>query len=98
MRPCFPEGKRRDDVTTRARRRSDCPPSMGWPITPRMTSRVRLFGLVVVLAVAAASMSAQAPLGLVTPRNVQRAIAAKTRTTDGRPGPAYWQNTASYDI
>jgi Peptidase family M1 domain len=36
------------------------------------------------------------PQGLFEPRTVTRAYAADTRSRDGRPGPRYWQNTASY--
>lgn len=35
---------------------------------------------------------------LPTPRNIQAAYKKGTRSTDGRPGPAYWQNTANYDM
>jgi hypothetical protein len=46
---------------------------------------------------AAASARAQTP-DLHIPRNVQQAYEAGTRSWDGTPGPAYWQNRADYDI
>ena len=36
--------------------------------------------------------------GLALPRAVEAAYANGTRSEDGRPGPAYWQNTATHDI
>ncbi len=36
--------------------------------------------------------------GLAMPRAVEAAYANGTRSEDGRPGPAYWQNTATHDI
>ena len=38
------------------------------------------------------------PYPVFTPPAVQRAIDAGTRTADGRPGPRYWQNTATYRL
>jgi hypothetical protein len=38
------------------------------------------------------------PGPLVAPAWYQAAVAAGTRTSDGRPGPGYWQNRARYDI
>src|SRR5258706_859752 len=35
---------------------------------------------------------------LPTPRNIQAAYDKGTRSTDGRPGKNYWQNTANYDL
>ncbi|MEJ2217860.1 MAG: M1 family metallopeptidase [Gemmatimonadota bacterium] len=35
---------------------------------------------------------------LYMPRNVKHAVAAGTRTLDGRPGPRYWQNHARYTM
>ena len=56
--------------------------------------------LVLVALLVATSVAAQRPrpYPVVTPPDVQRAIAAGTRTADGRPGPRYWQNTASYRL
>jgi hypothetical protein len=36
--------------------------------------------------------------GLFFPRNLQRAYDKGTRSTDGKPGPNYWQNRANYNI
>lgn len=36
--------------------------------------------------------------GLYVPRNMQEAYNKGTRSTDGKPGKNYWQNTAHYDI
>lgn len=41
------------------------------------------------------TVSAQA---LYTPRNIQQAIKKGTRTTSGKPGDNYWQNTGNYTI
>jgi hypothetical protein len=35
---------------------------------------------------------------LPAPRNIQATYKKGTRSADGRPGPAYWQNTANYDM
>jgi len=35
---------------------------------------------------------------LYQPRDIKRAFDKGTRAADGRPGPAYWQNRARYDI
>ena len=35
---------------------------------------------------------------LYMPRNVARAFANGTRSTDGKPGPKYWQNKGVYNI
>ncbi len=35
---------------------------------------------------------------LYKPRDIQQAYKKGTRSTDGRPGPNYWQNRARYDI
>ncbi|MGI4738206.1 MAG: M1 family metallopeptidase [Janthinobacterium lividum] len=35
---------------------------------------------------------------LYQPRDIKRAFDRGTRAADGRPGPAYWQNRARYDI
>lgn len=40
----------------------------------------------------------QAPLRLPMPRNLRATYDRGTRTETGQPGPAYWQNTADYDI
>lgn len=42
--------------------------------------------------------SAQGPGSLYTPRTVKQALAAHTRSPDGRPGAAYWQNHGRYQI
>ena len=38
------------------------------------------------------------PMRVEYPTGFRRAIASGTRTEDGRPGPAYWQQWADYDI
>jgi hypothetical protein len=35
---------------------------------------------------------------LYTPRDIKQAYKKGTRSTDGRPGPHYWQNSGRYDI
>ena len=35
---------------------------------------------------------------LYMPKNIQHAYKNKTRSMDGKPGPAYWQNRADYSI
>ncbi|HVS98649.1 MAG TPA: M1 family metallopeptidase [Puia sp.] len=35
---------------------------------------------------------------LYTPRDIRHAYDKGTRSTDGRPGPRYWQNSGRYDI
>lgn len=40
---------------------------------------------------------AQQP-SIYVPRNMQKAYEKGTRSTDGKPGKNYWQNTAHYDI
>ena len=54
--------------------------------------------LAVLLAATSAAAQRPVPYRVVTPPSVQRAIAAGTRTEDGRPGPRYWQNTAAYRL
>lgn len=51
--------------------------------------------ITLILAIASVSIGAQA---LYMPRNVKRAFEAGTRSADGRPGPKYWQNKATYNI
>ncbi len=40
----------------------------------------------------------QCPAPLYMPENITQAYQMKTRSPDGRPGPAYWQNHADYHI
>jgi predicted ATPase len=47
------------------------------------------------LLIATAS-AAQQPLFM--PKNIQQAYAAGTRSADGAPGKAYWQNKGRYNI
>ncbi|HET7458367.1 MAG TPA: M1 family metallopeptidase [Gemmatimonadaceae bacterium] len=47
---------------------------------------------------AAQSTKASSPSPLYVPRNVRQAYAKGTRSPDGRPGAAYWQNRARYTI
>ncbi len=44
------------------------------------------------------SVERPTPYPVTVPAEFQRAIAAGTRTTTGRPGPRYWQNAASYTL
>ncbi len=43
-------------------------------------------------------LSAPAGTPLYMPRNVRNAVSAGTRTLDGRPGSAYWQNRGRYTM
>ena len=58
-------------------------------MTLRVTLALALAGIG-----SSASIAAQAPLYM--PRSVKAAYQAGTRSPDGTPGPAYWQNRASY--
>jgi hypothetical protein len=44
------------------------------------------------------SITANAQKLLPTPRNIQKTYDKGTRSTDGKPGKNYWQNSADYDI
>src|SRR5690606_16270332 len=77
-------------------------PATRWPPAPyggaersttTMTLRVTL-ALALAGIGSSASIAAQAPLYM--PRSVKAAYQAGTRSPDGTPGPAYWQNRASY--
>ncbi|MEZ4376875.1 MAG: M1 family metallopeptidase [Gemmatimonadales bacterium] len=60
-----------------------------------MTLRVTLTLALALAGIgSSASIAAQAPLYM--PRSVKAAYQAGTRSPDGTPGPAYWQNRASY--
>jgi hypothetical protein len=52
----------------------------------------------VVLPGEAAAQSPAPEPTLAMPRAVQAAYAAGTRSADGNPGPAYWQNSSVHDI
>ncbi|RYZ20300.1 MAG: M1 family peptidase, partial [Chitinophagaceae bacterium] len=54
-------------------------------------SRFVFFALLFVSTVASAQE-------LYKPRDVKKAFAAGTRSDDGKPGKAYWQNKARYTI
>lgn len=56
---------------------------------------MRYYFTLVVLLLSIVSVSQDL---LPTPRNIQAAYKKGTRSTNGRPGPAYWQNTANYDM
>ena len=58
-----------------------------------MTHRVTL-ALALAVVGSSATVAAQAPLYM--PRSVKATYQAGTRSPDGTPGPAYWQNRASY--
>lgn len=49
-------------------------------------------------ALAQRSPRALAPIEVVTPATFDQAVARGTRTLAGAPGPAYWQNSADYEI
>lgn len=59
-------------------------------------------GLLVALALLAGTASAQddrpRPYPVFTPPTFQQAIENGTRTAEGRPGDAYWQNHTAYDL
>jgi hypothetical protein len=55
-------------------------------------------GLVLLLPGATLGQEPSAPADLPLPRAVAAAYAAGTRSADGNPGPAYWQNRSTYDI
>jgi len=52
--------------------------------------------LLTILILPALAVSAQKLLP--TPRNIQATYDKGTRSTDGKPGKNYWQNTANYDL
>ena len=52
--------------------------------------------LALALAVLGSSTTVAAQAPLYMPRSVKAAYQAGTRSPDGTPGPAYWQNRASY--
>jgi hypothetical protein len=59
--------------------------------------------LAVLLALSSIPLSAQVesrpiPYPVVPPRDFQRAVELRTRTTDGKPGPRYWQQWTEYDL
>lgn len=60
-----------------------------------MKSALLWSSLCLLLPLAATSQSAHS---LFMPLNIQRAYEAGTRSLDGRPGPNYFQNEASYDM
>src|SRR5512132_3745326 len=72
----------------------------------RASITVRRIAFAGVLALASTPVAAQqqrpkqpsSSSSLYVPRDVRRAYAKKTRSPDGRPGPAYWQNRARYTI
>lgn len=55
----------------------------------------KTFYSLVIIVAASAVVAAQ---DLYIPRNVAKAYRNGTRSADGRPGPKYWQNHASYNI
>ncbi|HEY6506156.1 MAG TPA: peptidase, partial [Chitinophagaceae bacterium] len=50
------------------------------------------------IAVSLSAIIADAQTLLPTPRNIQATYDKDTRSTTGRPGKNYWQNTANYDL
>ena len=58
-----------------------------------MNTLRRCIVALVLLVVSASWLGAQS---LYMPRSVRKAIARGTRSRDGRPGPAYWQNRGRY--
>ena len=57
-----------------------------------------MFRLFVTLLFLGAALTIPAQSGRFFPRNLQRAYDKSTRSADGKPGPNYWQNRASYLI
>ncbi|HVZ49541.1 MAG TPA: M1 family metallopeptidase [Gemmatimonadaceae bacterium] len=66
-------------------------------MTPNRTALV-LAGALSLAAALPAPADAQAPTaaGLYQPRTIRATYRKGTRSMDGRPGPTYWQNHASY--
>ncbi|MBC8181923.1 M1 family metallopeptidase [candidate division KSB1 bacterium] len=56
-----------------------------------------IFSVVFILSIAAISSFTKAT-DLYMPKNIQKAYDNKTRSMDGAPGSAYWQNRADYSI
>ncbi len=54
-----------------------------------------LFAIILTILLAFSNVFAQQ---LYMPRTVKNAIAAGTRSADGKPGKNYWQNKATYNI
>lgn len=54
--------------------------------------------LLALLVLGSDGLYAQKHRPLYTPLNIRQAYENGTRQTDGRPGPAYWQNHSDYDI
>ncbi len=61
---------------------------------------LRTLALLALALSAASTADAQRvqPYPVMPPPQFERAVAAGTRTLSGAPGPAYWQNTADYDL
>lgn len=57
---------------------------------------LRLFCSITALFISVFALSAQTTL--FVPRNYQKSYERGTRSWDGKPGPKYWQNRASYTI
>lgn len=54
--------------------------------------------LTTIFFLGAAQILLAQPAELFLPRNLQRPYDKGTRSTDGKPGPNYWQNRATYQI
>lgn len=52
--------------------------------------------LLFLLLATAGNLAAQSPL--YVPRNIQQSYDNSTRSTDGKPGPKYWQNRSAYTM
>jgi hypothetical protein len=61
---------------------------------------MRLLGHILLIAVALLNTGEALAEGggLPMPKEIKRAYERGSRSMDGRPGPAYWQNAADYDI
>jgi Peptidase family M1 domain len=68
------------------------------PCLVRRGPRPALMLALLLPAAAAAQQPALAPLHLVTPMPLERAVQRGTRSANGAPGPRYWQNSADYWI
>lgn len=67
------------------------------PIHQHFMTHARIRFIVIFFSIVY-SLNSIAQDALPTPRDIEQAYQAGTRSTDGKPGRNYWQNTADYDI
>ncbi|HTL95434.1 MAG TPA: hypothetical protein VL157_07820, partial [Gemmatimonadaceae bacterium] len=60
--------------------------------------RLTISGAVFAATLAAPGVAAQSASSIYVPRAIKEAYAKGTRSTDGRPGPKYWENHARYTM